>query len=144
MLIRMDPASERAIYEQIADSVRAGIAAGRVRVGETLPPARELAAGLEVNQHTVLHAYQLLRDEGLVDLRRGRGAVVTPLAAAVAELYREAQALAAHAAALGVAPAALAALIAGTGLHEVQPAPGSPPPGSPPIPSDRSAKEARA
>lgn len=111
MLIRVDPASERAIYEQIADSVRAGIASGRVRAGETLPPARSLAAGLEVNQHTVLHAYQLLRDEGLVDLRRGRGAVVTAAAGAIAELHREAQALAARAAELGVGSAALAALV---------------------------------
>ena len=68
MLIRIDPSSERAIYAQIADSVRASIAAGRGRPGETLPPARVLAQGLDVNQHTVLHAYQLLRDEGFVDL----------------------------------------------------------------------------
>lgn len=111
MLIRVDPSRERAIYEQIADSVRAEIAAGRLRAGEALPPAREIAASLEVNQHTVLHAYQLLRDEGLVDLRRGRGAVVTPAAEAVAELHREAQALAVRAAELGVGPAALAAIV---------------------------------
>jgi len=114
MLIRVDPSSERAIYEQIADSVRAEIAAGLARPGESLPPAREVARGLDVNQHTVLRAYQLLRDEGLVDLRRGRGAVVTPMAGSLAELHREAQALAARAASLGVAPATLAALIAGS------------------------------
>lgn len=113
MLIRVDPTSERAIYEQIADSVRAGIAAGLARPGESLPSAREVAAGLDVNMHTVLHAYQLLRDEGLVDLRRGRGAVVTPVAGAIVELHREAQALAARAAALGVAPTTLAALVVG-------------------------------
>lgn len=111
MLIRIDPANERAIYAQIADAVRASIASGQVRPGETLPPARQVATGLEVNQHTVLHAYQLLRDEGLIDLRRGRGAVVTAAAAGIAELYREARALAVHADALGVPPSILSAIV---------------------------------
>lgn len=115
MLIRIDPASERAIYTQIADSVRAGIAAGRVHPGESLPPARQVAAGLEVNQHTVLHAYQLLRDEGLIDLRRGRGAVVTRAAAGIVELYDAARELADRAVSLGVAPAALAAMVVHAG-----------------------------
>ena len=119
MLIRVDPASERAIYAQIADSVRGEIAAGNLRPGEPLPPARQVAVGLDVNQHTVLHAYQLLRDEGFIDLRRGRGAVVTAKAAGIAELYREAQELAARAARLGVAPSALAAIVG----HASQPAP---------------------
>lgn len=119
MLIRVDPASERAIYAQIADSVRGEIAAGNLRPGDALPPARQVAVGLDVNQHTVLHAYQLLRDEGFIDLRRGRGAVVTAKAAGIAELYREAQELAARAARLGVAPSALAAIVG----HASQPAP---------------------
>lgn len=112
MLIRVDPASDRAIYVQIADSVRAAIASGAVRAGAALPAARQVAAGLEVNQHTVLHAYRLLRDEGLVDVRRGRGAVVTAAAVGIMKLYREAQELGARAAQLGVSPGAVAALVA--------------------------------
>jgi DNA-binding transcriptional regulator YhcF (GntR family) len=71
------------------DGIRGGIVSGRIRTGERLPPARELAGGLDVNVHTVLRAYQVLRDEGLLDLRRGRGATVSaavdyaPVAAAV-------------------------------------------------------------
>ena len=113
MLIRVDEASERPLYAQIADSIRSDLAAGRVVPGAVLPPARDVAAGLGINVHTVLRAYQDLRDEGLVDLRRRRGAVVTAAAAGVAELRAEVQELVNRAAALGVAPSTLAAVVAG-------------------------------
>lgn len=77
MLIRLDPSLTLPLYEQLAASVRAGIASGEIGAGEKLPGARELAASLAVNVHTVLRGYNLLREEGLLDLRRGRGAVVT-------------------------------------------------------------------
>ena len=111
MLVRVNEASERPIYAQIADSVRADIVGGRVGPGATLPPAREVATGLGINVHTVLRAYQQLRDEGLVDLKRRRGAVVTPRATGIAGLRDEVRELVDRAAALGVGPAALAALV---------------------------------
>lgn len=42
-----------------------------------MPLAREVAESLGVNVHTVLRGYQRLRDEGLIELRRGRGAAIT-------------------------------------------------------------------
>lgn len=76
MLYVVDPASSTPLYVQLAAAVRTGIMRGDLRPGEKLPAARDLAAMLEINLHTVLQAYQQLRNEGLVELRRGRGAVV--------------------------------------------------------------------
>jgi GntR family transcriptional regulator len=111
VLIRIDPASNVTIFGQLAASVRAEIGRGSLRPGDRLPSARELAASLDVNIHTVLRAYQDLRDEGLVDLRRGRGAVVTEHAAPSVELLDAVGALTAEARRLGVAPATLVAMI---------------------------------
>ncbi len=76
MLFRIDPDSGVGLAQQIAGQVRGAIAAGDLRPDEKLPPARQLATALDVNMHTVLRAYSQLRDEDLIELRRGRGARV--------------------------------------------------------------------
>ena len=80
MLIGIDPASPVPLGDQVAAAVRRNIATGAVGPGDRLPAARDLAASLDVNVHTVLRGYQQLRDEGLIELRRGRGAVVSATA----------------------------------------------------------------
>jgi len=111
MLLRVDPASDAPLFAQVAASVRADAAAGRLKPGDRLPSARDIAGALGVNLHTVLRAYQELRDEGLVDMRRGRGAVVTDAAAPLAHLRDDVIALTERARALGLSPDMLAALV---------------------------------
>jgi GntR family transcriptional regulator len=81
MLWRIDPASDEPLYAQLVTQVHLAAARRDLAPGDRLPAARELADSLDLNVHTVLKAYQQLRDEGLIELRRGRGAVVTGRAA---------------------------------------------------------------
>jgi len=111
MLLRVDPAADASLFEQLAGSVRGEIARGELRAGDRLPAARELAASLGINLHTELRAYQELRDEGIIELRRGRGAVVRQGADAAAHLTPAVTALVAEARRLGVGAATLTALI---------------------------------
>ncbi len=72
----MDRTEPVALHEQVAAEIRRAIAEGEAAPGDRLPPARDLAAELGVNANTVLRALRLLRDEGLLEFRRGRGVTV--------------------------------------------------------------------
>jgi GntR family transcriptional regulator len=92
MLIKFEPNDTTALYHQIASAVRRAIREGEVSEGDRLPATRDLATSLGVNMHTVVRAYGILRDEGLLEMRRGRGATVTAggtAAAGVTHLVKE-------------------------------------------------------
>ena len=112
MLWQVDPTSSTPLHVQVAACVRREMAAGRLDRGDRLPSAKEVAALLDVNLHTVLRAYQSLRDEGLIDLRRGRGAVVSAVdPAPEARLRTLVTELVAEARRVGATPTDLARLI---------------------------------
>ena len=61
-------------YLQIASQLRAGIASGEY--GDLLPSVKAIAKEAGVATGTVNHAYELLKDEGLVYSVPGRGMFV--------------------------------------------------------------------
>lgn len=79
------------LHEQVAGQIRRAIAEGEAGPGERLPLAKDLAAVLGVNKNTVLRALHLLREEGLLEFRRGRGITVagTPQRGAVLSRIRD-------------------------------------------------------
>ena len=91
MRVEIDRGDPTDLYEQVAGEIRRAIAEGEAKPGERLPPARDLAAVLGVNTNTVLRSLRLLREEGLLEFRRGRGVTVagTPEKGAVIARARE-------------------------------------------------------
>src|ERR1700757_1420695 len=76
MLVLIDPTATTPVFAQIEASITTQIATGTIATGARLPAARQLAESLGGNVHTVLRAYQGLRDGGQIELRRGRAALV--------------------------------------------------------------------
>src|SRR5206468_2506329 len=74
--VKIDRDEPLGLHEQVAAELRRAIAEGQAIPGERLPPARDLAAVLGVNTNTVLRALRALRDEGMLEFRRGRGVSV--------------------------------------------------------------------
>ena len=76
MLIKIDFNSDEAIYMQVRNQIIYGVATSQIREGDSLPSVRQLADTIGINMHTVNKAYALLREEGIVQLDRRRGAVI--------------------------------------------------------------------
>ena len=89
--VKVNKSDPTDLYEQVAAEIRRAIADGEAKPGERLPPAKDLAAILGVNTNTVLRSLRLLRDEGLLEFRRGRGISVagTPARGAVVQRAKE-------------------------------------------------------
>src|ERR1700674_2942269 len=77
LLMPIQPIEPRRLYLQIADQVRALIAAGEFQPGSRLPAERELARRFGVSRPTLREALIALEVEGYVDVRPGSGIVVT-------------------------------------------------------------------
>ena len=69
----MEFKENRPIYMQIADLVMEKILTGEWKVSDRVPSVREIAASVEVNPNTVVHAYSYLQEQGIIYNRRGIG-----------------------------------------------------------------------
>ena len=74
--VMLDSESSIPLYRQLADAVSRLIEQGSMRVGDRLPPTRELAGHLGLNRTTVSAAYAWLENEGLIRGHVGRGSFV--------------------------------------------------------------------
>ena len=88
--VNLDRTNPLTLHDQVAAQIRRAIADGEAGPGDRLPLAKDLAAVLGVNKNTVLRALHVLRDEGLLEFRRGRGITVagTPQRGAVLSQVR--------------------------------------------------------
>lgn len=80
MILEIDFKSNVPIYQQIRDQIVLGLATEELSYGEALPSVRQLAEDLAINHMTVNKAYQLLKQEGLIETDRQSGTkiVATP------------------------------------------------------------------
>jgi GntR family transcriptional regulator len=83
--VNVDRSDSVPLHDQVAAQIRRAIADGEAGPGDRLPLAKDLAAVMGVNKNTVLRALHILREEGLLEFRRGRGITVvgTPAHGAV-------------------------------------------------------------
>lgn len=113
MLLRLDKRDTRPLHEQVAGAVRRAIAEGECRPGDRLPSARDLSQALDINVNTVLRGLRSLRDDGLLEFRRGRGVTVAEEAGRRSDLLERVHALVDEAARLGYSKADLIEMIRG-------------------------------
>lgn len=69
----MSPVKIVAAHELVLDQIRTAIMLGRYRPGDSLPPERALAEFLNVSRTTVRGAIAILTEEGIIEIKRGRG-----------------------------------------------------------------------
>lgn len=116
MFVELDLQSEVPIYTQLVEQLIEGMANGQLKPGDPLPSVRSLAADLGINLHTVNKAYQVLKQDGFLQVHRKQGVVVQTggMPGVTAEfeekLARQLKALAAEAAVRGMKEEAFAEL----------------------------------
>lgn len=79
MILSLDMNSNIPIYVQLRNQIVMGIGRGDLKIGESLPTVRQLAADAGINTMTANKAYQILKAEGFITIDRRKGATVCPM-----------------------------------------------------------------
>ena len=77
MLLELDFSSQTPIYQQIRNQIVLAVAEGRLKDGQRIPSVRTRADESGINMMTVNKAYQLLRQEGYLQIDRRSGARIS-------------------------------------------------------------------
>jgi GntR family transcriptional regulator len=84
----LDRASDRPLYKQVADLIRARIISGDLPAGASLPSEKQLAEAYSVGGTTIKDALVLLKAEGMVLSERGKPWWVRPISTSMPDRYR--------------------------------------------------------
>lgn len=76
MQIIISNSSDKAIYEQIADSFKEKILSNEISGGTMLPSIRSLAKDLKISVITTKRAYEELEKDGFIETIPGKGCFV--------------------------------------------------------------------
>lgn len=74
----VDASQDKTLYEEVADRIHGLIVEGTLKPGDRLPSVRKLHRQWSVSVSTVLEAYRLLEDRGLIAARPQSGYFVKP------------------------------------------------------------------
>ena len=76
MILTLDMKSDIPIYVQLRNQIVMGIGTGKLKAGEQLPTVRQMAQDIGINTMTVNKTYQILKNEGFIEIDRRKGATV--------------------------------------------------------------------
>jgi GntR family transcriptional regulator len=76
MVFALNFKSGKPVYLQVVDQVKAAVASGAARAGDSLPSIRPLAEELRINRNTIAKAYTELESQGVIETSAGRGSVI--------------------------------------------------------------------
>ena len=75
--LKLDTGSREPIYRQIISQVEDAVRTGALKPGDQLPSMNELAAGTGISRETAKKAYNILRDNRVIESHQGKGVFIS-------------------------------------------------------------------